>query len=176
MSTSDVPGSNPANGDELKTGCWCEHKDGSRLFVEGMEGGLVTYSMFDLSRRPVIEYRDRMAEADFRQRFAPDQKANRVWTWHDKTPFPWDDVIKQGAQGGARLAGAADQITLARQIADSLSLRAREVMTPEMEQRQRAFQHLEQQHPTVAAALEAFLSSLTQMPSDAPPAVPPSTP
>lgn len=168
MATTDVPGSNPANGDKLVMGAWGEHTDGSRLFVEGTESGLVTYSMFDMSRRPVVEYRDRMAEQDFRTRFAP-KGGPKPWTWHDKTPFPWDEVIREGAQPGVRLAGAADQMTLARQIAESLSLRAREVMTPELQARQQAFTQLEQQHPTVAAALAAFLASLTQMPSDAAP-------
>jgi hypothetical protein len=146
-------------------GCHAEHADGSRLFIEGTEGGLVTYSMFDMSRRPVVEYRDRMAEADFRVRFAPDGgPKGYAWTWHDKTPFPWDEVIKEGATAGVRLAAAADQITLARQVADSLSLRAREIQSPELQARQIAFTQLEQQHPTVAAALEAFLASLTQLP------------
>lgn len=166
MSTNDVPGSNPANGDKLEMGNHAEHADGSRLFIEGTEGGLVTYSMFDMSKRPVVEYRDRMAEAEFRKRFAPDRARNRVWTWHDKTPFPWDEVIKEGAQPGVRLAGAADQITLAREVAESLSLRAREVLTPELERRQQAFTQLEQKSPDVAAALQAFLDSLTRLPSD----------
>lgn len=166
MATTDIPGSNPANGDKLAMGSWAEHADGSRLFIEGTEGGLVTYSMFDMSRRPVVEYRDRMGEADFRARFAASMAG--AWTWHDKTPFPWDEVIREGAQAGVRLAGAADQITLAQRIAESHDLRAREVTTPELQARQQAFTQLEQQHPTVAAALTAFLQSLTQMPSDNP--------
>lgn len=166
MSTIDIPGSNPANGDQLHIGCWAEHADGSRLFIEGMEGGLVTYSMFDMSRQPVVEYRDRMVEAEFRQRFAP--SGGLVWTWHDKTPFPWNDVIQAGAQSGVRMASAQDQLTLARQVAESLNLRARETLTPELEARQKAFTQLEQQHPHAAAALQAFLDSLTQLPGGPP--------
>jgi hypothetical protein len=174
VATTDVPGSNPANGDRLVMGAWAEHADGSRLFVEGMEGGLVTYSMFDMSKRPVVEYRDRMAEVDFRQRFAP-TAGPKPWTWHDKTPFPWDAIIREGAQPGVRLASAADQLTLAHQIADSLNLRARVVTTPELEQIRNALSRMEQHTPNAAAALQQFLEALSILPSAPVPPTPPPT-
>lgn len=50
MSTNDVPGANPVNGDKLGMGCWAEHQDGSMILVEGTEGNRVIYSIFDMAR------------------------------------------------------------------------------------------------------------------------------
>ena len=58
MSTNDVPGADPRNSDELATGCWAEHEDGSLIFVESTEVNRVIYSVFDMSRTPPLEYRD----------------------------------------------------------------------------------------------------------------------
>src|SRR5437868_2055043 len=106
MATTDVPGANPANGDQLKMGCWAEHSDGSLIFVESTEGGRVVYSIFDMSKMPIIEYRDAMPEDTFKKTFSR-RDGNLLirtinWTWHDKTPFPWDRVIKAGALDGGR--------------------------------------------------------------------------
>lgn len=142
MSTNDVPGYNPKNADKLAMGCWGESPDGSLIFVEGVENGRVIYSMFDAAFDPVVEYRDAMPEAEFKTVFS--WKANRTavkgkpsdkvpatiqWTWHDKTEFPWDRVIKKGAKDGARFASAHDQLSDAQRVADSLKLRGQKFKT-----------------------------------------------
>ncbi len=136
MSTNDVPGYNPKNADVLAMGCWGESPDGSLMFVEGVENGRVIYSMFDAAFTPVVEYRDAMPEKEFKTVFSwnsdrapvkgkPSDKvpATIQWTWHDKTPFPWDRVIKKGAKDGARFASASDHLSDAQRVADSLALR-----------------------------------------------------
>lgn len=131
MSTNDVPGANQRNGDELAMGCWAEHEDESLIFVESTEGGRVIYSIFDTSPDPPVEYRDAMPEAVFKRRFSWSEEANGAseekWLWHDKTPFPWDRVIKAGATDGPRRPSAAAELNAAQRVAESLRLRAREV-------------------------------------------------
>lgn len=141
MSTNDVPGANPVNNDELKMGCWAEHEDGSLLFVQGTENDTVIYSMFDTSKQPLIEWRDMMPIGDFEIMFSctakdihktvSDSKGRSIqkeqWTWHDKTAFPWDRVIKAGAQSGARFASAADVMSVAERIGKDLRLRGERV-------------------------------------------------
>lgn len=133
MSTNDVPGYNPSNRDALAMGCWAESADGSLLFVEGVENGRVIYSMFDSRHKPVLEYRDAMSETDFKTAFSwkadrssLKDKASAVpsiqWTWHDKTPFPWDRVIQRGARDGSRLASAADTLEQAEKLMTSIGL------------------------------------------------------
>lgn len=124
MSTNDVPGANQHNNDELAMGCWAEHDDGSLIFVESTEAFRVIYSIFDVAKVPPIEYRDAMPEAQFKRTFSwkPGTKSER-WTWHDKTPFPWDRVIKAGASDGGRLASAEAILTAAERVAESLKLR-----------------------------------------------------
>jgi hypothetical protein len=129
MSTYDVPGASPSNNDVLAMGCWSEHNDGSLIFVESTEGSRVIYSMFDLSKDPPIEYRDAMPEASFKKTFSWDPKAkkgvkvqNEKWVWHDKTPFPWDRIIKAGTQDGGRFAAAEHLMTAAERVAESLRL------------------------------------------------------
>src|SRR5258707_185740 len=122
MSTHDVPGSNPANNDELGMGCWAEHDDGSLVFVESTEGDRVIYSMFDMARTPPVEYRDAMAQPVFEKTFGRESDAG-PWTWHDKTLFPWDRVIKAGFPDGARSPSAEHTMTAAQRVADSLQLR-----------------------------------------------------
>src|SRR4051812_22488181 len=115
MATTEVPGFDPANADELRVGVWAEHKDGSLLVVEGTEGGQITYSMFDTSRLPIVEYRDGMPEKDFKEFFSwkstSKKKTPVQWTWHDKHEFPWDKIIGKGARDGMRFASARDQLS-----------------------------------------------------------------
>ena len=135
MSTNDVPGHKACNNDQLQMGCWAEHSDGSLIFVESVENHRVIYSMFDLAKEPVVEYRDAMPEKDFKANFSWDADGtqakkkvpNIAWTWHDKTPFPWDRVIKEGARDGMRFASASDLRTAAERVAESLQLRAEKV-------------------------------------------------
>lgn len=131
MSTNDVPGANPANRDVLAMGCWAEHADGSLMFVESTEGDRVIYSMFDMMKSPPIEYRDAIPEATFKSNFSWQPLGTRThapiagvkWTWHDKTPFPWDRVIKAGAMDGSRDAFAEHTMSAAERVAESLKLR-----------------------------------------------------
>lgn len=131
MSTNDVPGANPANRDELAMGCWAEHDDGSLMVVSSTENDEVVYSMFDMSKVPPVEFRDKMPIDDFKKYYSWDGK-NTKWTWHDKTPFPWDKVIKAGATDGVLPAVSAhDQLqsanSVARAIADKMHLPGHDV-------------------------------------------------
>jgi hypothetical protein len=123
MSTNDVPGYNLANADTLAMGCWAKsaNDDDSYIFVESVENGRVIFLIFDTSKGRVVEFRDAMDEASFKRTFSWDPtKAATKWTWHDKTPFPWDIVIKEGARPGARAASAGDVLGDAQDIADVL--------------------------------------------------------
>jgi hypothetical protein len=126
MSTNDVPGNNPSNNDQLACGCWAEHNDGSLIFVESTEVNRVIYSIFDMAKKPPIEYRDAMTEAAFKSAFSWkgdfDDDDDIKWTWHDKTPFPWDRIIKAGATDGGRMAFAEHTLNAAERVAESLKL------------------------------------------------------
>jgi hypothetical protein len=126
MSTHDVPGANPANRDVLATGCWSETDNGDSLIhVESTEGGRVIFSMFDLTRTPVIAFRHAMPEELFKKSFSwqsGEAVTTDKWVWHDKTPFPWDRVIREGLKPGADYALAQDQISAAQRVADALHL------------------------------------------------------
>lgn len=50
----------------------------------------------------------------------PKGKSKIRWTWHDKTPFPWDRVIKAGVRPGPRRASAEDHLSEAARIAESM--------------------------------------------------------
>lgn len=125
MSTNDVPGAKTSNGDSLAMGCWAEHADGSLIFVTSTENDRVIYSMFDMAHD--CEYRDAMPTTDFKTAFSWPNKHNVQWTWHDKTPFPWDRVIKAGAKPGTQALSAGHILTKAEQVAKSLALRAQKI-------------------------------------------------
>ena len=125
MSTDDVPGFNPIHNDELAMGCWAEHEDGSLIFVESTEGNRVIYSMFDLDKDPIVEYRDAMSEKGFKERFSHPNTDKLEWTWHDKTEFPWDRVMDDFPAGEKTSAVAT--LTAAARVAQSLELRAQEI-------------------------------------------------
>jgi len=121
MSTYDVPGSNPANGDSLHPGCWAETDDDSLVYVEGVSTNenSVIYSIFDLTdpNNP-IEYRDSMPIDGFEELFknSPDK-----WIWHDKTPFPWQRVMAIFKDGNKipsadQIISAAEKIAASRQL------------------------------------------------------------
>lgn len=118
MSTNDVPGHKPENRDQLAMGCWAEHDDGSMIFVDSTEGGRVIYTIFDMDKVPIVEYRDAMAEGAFKKAFSwkPGDKKSEKWTWHDKTPFPWDRIIKVGGKDGMKFASAEAQLTAAERV------------------------------------------------------------
>lgn len=125
MSTYDVPGHNPTHGDRLAMGCWAEHSDGSMIFVEAVEAGTVVYSIFDVAQDPPVEYRDAMPESGFKSQFSFGGKFGD-WTWHDKTPFPWDRVM-QNFPSGSRRPSADAEMSAARRVAESLKLRAERI-------------------------------------------------
>jgi len=103
-------------------GCWAEHEDGSLIFVESVEAGTVVYSIFDITAVPVVEYRDAMPEKGFQKRFSWRGKGD-VWTWHDKSPFPWERVM-ESFPPGTRHASAVATMSAAARVARSLNLRA----------------------------------------------------
>jgi len=95
MATDQVPGYNPANNDQLRIGAWAEHADGSLIFVKSVEGGIVVYEIYDLSKKPAIFFPDAMAEAAFKREFSWKGTGDK-WIWHDKVeahPFPWERVM-----------------------------------------------------------------------------------
>ncbi len=124
MSTNDVPGAKAANRDELSMGCWAEHEDGSLIFVESSEGNRVVFSLFDMAKKPIMEYRTAMPEVNFKKEFTwdPKDKSSIKWTWHDKTPFNWDRIIGAGFQEGMRYASAGDVLSAAQRIAERLNI------------------------------------------------------
>lgn len=140
MATQDVPGANPANADRLGAGCWAEHKDGSLMFVKGAEGGQVVYELYDLAQAPPVYYQDAMREDAFKKAFSypPVGQSADVWTWHDKTAFPWNRVMKTLDKPAPRHADVADTLTAAARVAESLRLRAQkldpETVTPKADQ------------------------------------------
>lgn len=136
MSTNDVPGYNEDNHDELGVGCWAEHDDGSLIFVESTEANRVIYSVFDMSKKPIVEYRDSMMEGAFKKTFSWDSKSKKDrWTWHDKTAFPWDRIIKEGAKDGVRhvhadeIETAAERVRKSRDIIRGKNVDPRDVET-----------------------------------------------
>jgi len=125
MSTNDVPSFTASNNDELAMGCWAEHEDGSLIFVQSTEGGRIIYMMFDTFTDPITEYRDAMPEKGFKNFFSwsnKNKKDDIKWIWHDKTPFPWERVIKDGARDGVHFASAYDALRAAQKVAKSLGL------------------------------------------------------
>src|SRR5882724_11760310 len=102
MSTNDVPGLNPRNQDTLHAGCWAEHADGTLLYVLSTENHNVIFELYDMSDpNAPIEFRDAMGQKEFEKKFTWDPKnpASVKWTWHDKTMFPWDRVLKKFKPG-----------------------------------------------------------------------------
>jgi len=128
MATTDVPGARAVNRDELSMGCWAEHEDGSLIFVESTEGGRVIYSVFDMSKKPPLEYRDAMPEKGFKDHFSWDPKGklndddNIKWKWHDKSPMPWDRIIEAGIPDGVRHACASHLLSAAERVSKSRDL------------------------------------------------------
>lgn len=129
MSTNDVPGANSKNFDVLRTGCWAEHDDGSLLFVKGTEGGQVVYDLYDVIQDPVVYYQDAMLEDSFKRAFSypPIGTSADKWTWHDKTPFPWDRVMKAVNRPTPIHADVNDTLSAAQRVAESLRLRGKQL-------------------------------------------------
>lgn len=130
MATHDVPGANPANADELATGCWAEHEDGSLIFVKSTENDQVVYEIYDMSQDPPVYYNDAMPIAGFERTFSypPTGGSGEKWTWHDKTPFPFDRVMQRVKRPQPQYADPEDTLNAAQRIVQSrLNLRAQRV-------------------------------------------------
>lgn len=134
MSTNDVPGANTVNNDVLKAGCWAEHKDGSLLLVKGTENVTVVYELYDLAQSPIVYYQDAMRELDFMKAFSfpPTGNSEIKWTWHDKTPFPWNKVMSNFSKPVPIHANVKDHLSAAEKVAESLKLRARQVVEEDL--------------------------------------------
>ena len=67
-----------------------------------------------------------MPKAGFEKEFswtADGKKSEKDrWLWHNRTPFPWDRVIKAGMPSGTRIPMASGVMTAAQRIADSRQL------------------------------------------------------
>ena len=129
MATSDVPGANPVNKDKLTRGCWAEHEDGSLIYVKDIaENDVVVFEMYDFKRpgEPVY-YPSAMPLVDFQKTFSfnpkKKDKTNLKWTWHDKTPMPWERVMREIEQPTPVAANVADTLSAAARIAESLHAR-----------------------------------------------------
>jgi hypothetical protein len=158
MSTQDVPGYGSAASDVLAMGHWAEHKDGSLLLVESTEGGRVVYVMFDMAQDPPVEYRDAMPEKGFKETFSwnsPGKMIDQPWSWHDKTPFPWEEIIKYGFPAGQRSSSANAVLSAAQRIAESLRLRKRRV-DPQN------YEHLKERSPTGRGIIERIQKVLDE--------------
>lgn len=144
MSTNDVPGAVLGHADVLAMGCWAEAADpddDSYIFVESTEVGRVVFCVFDMNQVPPVEYRDAMPEVGFKEMFSwkpgVDDDDNVRWTWHDKTPFPWD-LIMGTFPAGSKHVSAEHQLTAAQRVARTLDLqaekiRARDVQKPTLQ-------------------------------------------
>lgn len=162
MATNDVPGANPANADQLRMGCWAEHEDGSLLFVKSVEGKRVIYELYDTSADPIVQYTDAMPEDGFKTQFSwqPSDPMSIKWTWHDKTGFPWDRVIKGGGRDGMSFASAQDQISAAVRVALSLQLRGKDI-DPE------TMKHLmESVGPSGRGIVDKIQAAISTLPTD----------
>lgn len=129
MATQDCPGANPANADQLKSGCWAEHEDGSLIYVKGTESGQIVYEIYDLAQEPPVYYNDAMREDDFKKAFSfpPVGTSKEKWTWHDKTPMPWNRVMRTFGKPKPEHADVHDTLSAAARVAESLRLRGQKL-------------------------------------------------
>ena len=85
------------------------------VFVESTEASKVVFSIFDLAIDPPVEYRDSMIQHVFERVFGYPSDTGQKWTWHDKTPFPWEKIIDH-LPDGPRPASASQQMSTARRV------------------------------------------------------------
>jgi len=139
MATNDVPGSNPQNNDTLKPGCWAEHDDGSLIFVKDIdEHDRVIFDVYDLGGAvPRIFYPTPLARKKFNETFSFKATRRRkstdaepvLWTWHDKSPFPWNKVSRSVDSISAPVETSGAEPTAAERIAVDLQMRMSTVLT-----------------------------------------------
>lgn len=137
MATNDVPGANAVNKDILGAGAWAEHKDGSLIFVKGHEKNMVVFEIYDSAADPIVFYQDAMNESDFKKQFSvpPTGISKDHWTWHDKTPFPWDRVMKTVKRPVPTHADVGEQLSAAARVGEALKLRAQRLAPEDVETR-----------------------------------------
>lgn len=135
MSTKDVPGANAANKDVLAAGSWAEHDDGSLIFVKGTENDQVVFEIFDVAEDPPVSYTDAMRLTAFEDHFSrpPTGSSDEEWTWHDKTPFPWDRVMATFDRPRPQVADVHAALSAAARVAKSLRMRGREIDPAQLE-------------------------------------------
>lgn len=135
MATTDVPGANPANADVLHATCWCEHSDGSLLYVKGAENDQVVYELYDLAQAPPVFYQDAMRIDAFKKAFSypPVGVSKEKWTWRDKTPFPWSRVMKTFDRPIPVHSDVYDTLSAAARVAESLRLRKQKLEPEDLE-------------------------------------------
>jgi hypothetical protein len=144
MTTTDTPGSNPANHDKLEVGNWAEHEDGSLVFVLGFdENDSVIFNVYDLQDKAVPTYYTMALPLDeFHENFSFNPKVSTKkskktvtdkvkWLWHDKSPMPWKRVMRYIDRPTPRPVNVSDQLTAATRIADSLDQHFQKVLTRE---------------------------------------------
>jgi hypothetical protein len=137
MSTPDVPGANPANKDKLSRGCWAEHEDGSLIYVKDIdENERVIFEVYDLSNKDnPVYYPYALGKKDFEDKFSYDPKKvgtlNLKWTWHDRTPMPWDKVMKVIQSPVPVDADVHRTLSAAARVAESLRTVVAQVLTPD---------------------------------------------
>jgi hypothetical protein len=128
MATTAVPGADPRNLDDLSVGCWAEDAKGTSLIhVIGHEGGSVIFQLYDLEQDPPLFYQDAMLEKEFKGFFSvpPIGTSEVRWTWHDKTTFDWNRVMKRLSMKTPNYADVEDQLTITQKIAQTLGMRGR---------------------------------------------------
>lgn len=133
MATSDVPGAKASNNDKLHRGCWAEHADGSLIYIKDIdENDRVIFEIYDLALNPPAYYPHALAKTDFEKKFSYNKQSDIKWTWHDKTAFPWDNVMK-AIDSPLPVMSVADQISAAERVANSLRSRMHNLDTQHVE-------------------------------------------
>lgn len=156
MATSDVPGANKANIDELAAGAWAEHEDKSLLYVKGTENDQVVYELYDVAQDPPVYYQDAMRAQAFKDAFSfpPVGQSKEKWTWHDKTPFPWSRVMKTFDRPVPMPADVHDTLTAAARVAESLRLKAQRLV------KEQVAPNIEQEAPKVGGSGKRIIDRL----------------
>lgn len=128
MATDTVPGAKPENADKLARGCWAEHADGSMIYVvDKDENDRIIFMMYDLNLDPPQFWTHAMALKEFEKQFTFDPKgkiplSDVRWTWHDKTPMPWERVMKVIKSPTPQMS-VTDALSAAARLAKSLQAR-----------------------------------------------------
>ena len=160
MSTNDVPGANPVNKDYLDRGAWAEDKDQTSLVhVIGKEAGSVVFQIYDLTEDPIIFYQNAMIESEFKDFFSvpPVGTSDVEWTWHDKTDFPFDKVMKRFSSKTSHHADVQDQMSVAQRIAAKLKIKGKRLTEDDVSA------HTDQERGRGLAIIDAIGDALSKI-------------